>query len=82
MHIQVEVPTHLPDALQCTPEAFAQEAKMAMAVKLYEMQRLSSGMAATLAGVSRVAFIAQLHRYGVAVIDLNPADLASDVVNA
>jgi predicted HTH domain antitoxin len=82
MHIHVEVPSSLPDALQCTPEAFAQEAKMAMAVKLYEMKRLSSGMAATLAGVSRVTFIAQLHRYGVPLIDLSPADLESDVANA
>ena len=82
MHIHVQVPSSLPDALQCTPEAFAQEAKMAMAVKLYEMKRLSSGMAATLAGVSRVAFLMQLHRYGVAVIDLSPEDLASDIANA
>ncbi|AUB81977.1 UPF0175 family protein [Candidatus Thiodictyon syntrophicum] len=82
MHIHVQVPPNLPDALQCTPEAFAQEAKMAMAVKLYEMKRLSSGMAATLVGVSRVAFLMQLHRYGVAVIDLSPEDLASDIANA
>jgi len=57
-------------------------ARMAMAVKLYEMKRLSSGMAAALAGVSRVAFLMQLHRYGVAVIDLSPEDLASDIANA
>jgi predicted HTH domain antitoxin len=82
MHIHVQVPSSLPDALQCTPEAFAQEAKMAMAVKLYEMKRLSSGMAAALAGVSRVAFLMQLHRYGVPVIDLSPDDLESDVANA
>ncbi len=82
MHIHVQVPSSLPDALQCTPEAFAQEAKMAMAVKLYEMKRLSSGMAATLAGVSRVAFLMQLHRYGVPVIDLIQEDLESDVANA
>jgi len=82
MRIHVKVPSNLPDALQCTPEAFAQEAKMAMAVKLYEMKRLSSGIAATLAGVSRIAFLMQLHRYGVPVIDLSPADLASDIANA
>ncbi|MFZ1576651.1 MAG: UPF0175 family protein [Chromatiaceae bacterium] len=82
MHIYVEVPSTLPDALQCTPEVFAQEAKMAMAVKLFEMKRLSSGMAAALAGVNRVAFIAQLHRYGVPVIDLSLEELESDVANA
>ncbi len=48
--IQVEYPEHFPDALQTTPDSFEQEARMAMAVKLFEMKRLSSGMAAQLAG--------------------------------
>jgi predicted HTH domain antitoxin len=82
MQIHLEIPSSLPDALQRTPQEFVQEAKMAMAVKLYEMKRLSSGMAATLAGVSRVAFIWELHRYGVPVIDLSVDDLESDVANA
>jgi predicted HTH domain antitoxin len=82
MQIHVEVPASLPDALQRTPQEFAQEARMAMAVKLYEMKRLSSGMAATLAGISRVAFIGELHRYGVSIIDLSEDDLESDVANA
>ena len=82
MQILVDVPPTLPDALQRTPQEFAQEARMAMAVKLYEMKRLSSGMAATLAGVSRVAFLGDLHRYGVAVIDLTEDELQADVANA
>ena len=51
MQIIVEVPGKLPDAVHCTPQQFEQEAKMAMAVKLYEMKRLSSGMAASLVGM-------------------------------
>ena len=82
MKILVDVPASLPDALQRTPQEFAEEAKMAMAAKLYELKRLSSGMAAALAGVSRVRFLRELHHYGVAVIDLSEEELASDVVNA
>jgi predicted HTH domain antitoxin len=82
MQIVVEVPSSLPDALQRTPQEFAQEARMAMAVKLYEMKRLSSGMAANLAGVGRVAFLGELHRYGVVVIDLSEDELLLDVANA
>ena len=37
MQLLVEVPTNLPDAAQCTPEQFMQEAKLAMAIKLYEL---------------------------------------------
>lgn len=82
MNIVVEVPSHLPDALQSSPQAFTREAKLAMAVKLYEMKRLSSGMAAGLVGIGRVEFLLELHRFGTAVIDLSHDELAEDVANA
>lgn len=80
--IHVEYPAHFPDALQTTPAAFAQEARMAMAVKLFEMKRLSSGMAAQLAGIERVTFLLSLHRYGVPMLDLSMDELESDLANA
>lgn len=55
---------------------------MAMAVKLFEMKRLSSGMAAQLAGVERVTFLLQLGSYGVPVQDLDTQELESDLRNA
>jgi hypothetical protein len=39
-------------------------------------------MAATIAGVSRVQFLRELHRYGVPVIDVIEAELEADVANA
>ncbi len=82
MQIMLDIPASLPDAVQRTPQEFAQEAKMAMALKLYELKRLSSGMAASLVGMNRVEFLLELHRYGVPVIDLDASDLAADVANA
>jgi len=82
MQIIVNVPKNIPDAVHSTPKQFEQEAKMAMAVKLFEMKRLSSGMAASLVGMSRVKFLGELHRFGVAIIDLDDAELEEDVLNA
>ena len=53
-----------------------------MGIKLFEMKRLSSGMAASLVGMSRVQFLGELHRYGVAVINLDDDEIAEDITNA
>lgn len=42
---------------------------MAMAVKLFELGRLTSGQAANLAGISRVTFLLQCHNFGVVSTD-------------
>ena len=82
MQLIVNYPEKLPDALQQSPEQFEQEAKMAMAVKLFEMKRISSGTAAAMAGVDRERFLLDLHRYGVAAIDLTSEELMADLHNA
>ena len=82
MVLKVSYPDTLPDALHQTPAQFEHEAKMAMAVKLFELNRLSSGAAATLVGMDRVSFLLELHRYGVPMIDLTEEELRSDLENA
>jgi predicted HTH domain antitoxin len=82
IQLQVDIPPHLPDSLQQTPEAFAQEAKLAMAAKLYEMGRLSSGTAAALAGMDRMQFLHELQHYKVPMIDLDAEELRQDIAHA
>ena len=77
----IEYPATLPDILQESREQFEQEARMAMAVKLFEMKRLSSGMAAKLAGIDRVSFLLRLHQFGVAMIDLDEDEISQDIQN-
>ena len=82
MQLLVDIPTYLPDAAQCTPQQYMQDAKLAMAIKLFEMKRLSSGMAALLIGITRVQFLGELNRFGVSMIDLDENELAQDILNA
>ena len=69
MQLVIDYPPSLPDMLQQSRKQFEQEARMAMAVKLFEMKRLSSGMAAKLVGMDRVPFLLSLSDYGVPMID-------------
>lgn len=80
--INIQYQPSLLDAIQKNRAEFEQEAKLAMAVKLFEMKKLSSGMAAQLIGMDRVSFLLNLHRFDVAMIDLEENELLNDVKNA
>jgi len=82
MELTVEYPESFPDMLQESRSEFEREAKLAMAMKLFEMKRLSSGQAAKLVGMERVSFLLSLHLYGVAMIDISESELDSDFANA
>jgi len=82
MELKIDYPDTLPDALQSSRAEFEQEARMALSVKLFERKRISSGVAAQLAGVDRVRFLLDLHQYGVSVIDYDVDELTSDIDNA
>ena len=73
--ITLKVPDETLVALKVTPEQLASELRLAAAVKLYELGRLSSGAAATLAGVPRVLFLVKLADYGVDTFRLTQADI-------
>jgi predicted HTH domain antitoxin len=82
LQLTIDYPDAFPDALGRTREQFEQEAKWTMAVKLFEMKRLSSGMAAILLCVDRVTFLLKLGDYGIPMINLTEAELLSDLANA
>lgn len=58
------------------------ELRMASALKLYEMGKISSGLAARLAGVSRVEFLVTCGQYGVAVFQQDEHELSEDLAAA
>jgi predicted HTH domain antitoxin len=60
-------------------ETFSQEARLAMAVKLFELKRLSSGQAAQLAEVSLNAFILTCERFGVDFVDWDEEEIQREL---
>ena len=82
LQLCIEYPESLPDALAETRQEFEREAKMAMAVKLFEMKRLSSGQAAQLVGMDRVTFLLRLKESGISAMNLEAEELLSDIRNA
>jgi predicted HTH domain antitoxin len=68
--IAMTIPEEALAALADSPEKASAELRMLAAVKLFELKRLSSGAAARLAGVSRVAFLERLGEYGVPLFDM------------
>ena len=62
-------------ALKVSSEEAEDTLRMAASVKLYELGKISSGIAARLAGVPRVVFLARLADFGVATFRLTKEQL-------
>ncbi len=63
--LSIPYPETIPAMNNLSPATFEAEARLAMAMKLYEIGRVTSGQAATLAGVSRVVFLLNCHQFGI-----------------
>ena len=80
--LTIDVPEEVLWALNQIPDQFADEARLLLAVKLYESGRLGSGLAAQLAGVPRSTFIFLLGRYGLSAVGVDPEEIEKDFANA
>ena len=80
--ITFECPDDILRSLSETPEHFADECRLLIAAKLFELGHLSSGQAARLAGLERVSFLDALKCYKVSAINLSSEVLAQDLSHA
>lgn len=65
--------------VQLPPEIRVEEAKLLLAIKLYETERLSLGQAAKLAEYSKGSFMELLGKNGVAVFNYPIEDLEQEM---
>lgn len=65
--------------IELPPEVSEEEAKLMLAVKLFEIGKLTLGQAAKLAGYSKRAFIELLGKHGVPVMAYSPEELREEV---
>ena len=80
--LSIEYPSEVLWALQQEPDEFQEQARLLLALKLYETGKLSTGLAAQLAGLPRSAFLVLLGRHGLSPFGQDPSELESDLQDA
>ena len=74
----IDCPPELSVALGKRPDETAREIQLMAALKLFESGRISSGLAASLAGMPRTEFLLRCGQYGVSVFQQEPGEVLSD----
>lgn len=78
--IRIDYPQYLANSMRMDLEDFGREIKISALVKLFELGKVSSGVAAKVLNISRLEFLNLLERYKVSYLDVD--DLNEDLENA
>jgi predicted HTH domain antitoxin len=80
--LTLQVPEALLVQSGSSEEALTHEAQWQLALRFFELGRLTSGQAAEMCGLNRVDFLVAASRAGVAVADLDGDELRQEIENA
>ena len=78
---QIDCISDLVVALGQREEEVEKELRLTSALKLFEMGKISSGLAAKLASLSRVDFLLRCSQYDVSIFQQNETEIAADIEN-
>ena len=80
--IAISYPETLAFSLKMRKQEFEREMKIISLVKLYELGKISSGIAAKILNISRLDFLSILSLYNTSCFSSSEKDLESDFNNA
>jgi predicted HTH domain antitoxin len=78
----VEYPECLPDSARLSRQEFEHAMRFALASKLFELGRVSSGQAAALVPTDRYSFLRSLHEVGVSAVAWDTDEFSEEISNA
>lgn len=73
--ISIDLPETIVLATGQAPEEFIKEAKFLLALKFFEIGRISSGRAAEMCDMPRLDFLLSAGKMGIAVVDLDEGEM-------
>ncbi len=76
--LMIELPADALASPGVSLESLASEAKFMLALKLFEVGRLSSGKAGNLCGMGRVEFLLAAGRAGVSIVTMDADELNAE----
>jgi predicted HTH domain antitoxin len=80
--IAVSYPETLAFSLKMEVREFEREMKTVSVVKLYELGKMSSGIAANILGMSRLDFLSLLSLYNISYFAATSEEIENDFANA